>query len=164
MRVRRDDGFTLIELLVAMSLAVIVMTVGILALRGYLLAQREVGTVSDVRSSLRMAQERSLSEGRTYCVYFTSTSWTLYKSSCTVSANKSNGPWRVQDTSIQLQSVSFPAPSTAVPNQTTACPTAGACAYFYPRGTALAGSLTVTRGSNTHTVTVEGLTGRVTSN
>jgi prepilin-type N-terminal cleavage/methylation domain-containing protein len=162
-RCKQDEGFTLIELLVAMSLAGIVMTLGILAMHGYLLSQRESGTVSDVRSTLRMANERALSEGKTYCVYFTSTQWSLYRTDCTVAGDKVNGPWRVQDTSITLSSISFPAPNPAVANQTTSCPVTGACAYFYPRGTALAGSLRVVRASDSHPVTVEGLTGRVTA-
>jgi prepilin-type N-terminal cleavage/methylation domain-containing protein len=161
--VRRDadGGFTLIELLTAMVLAGILMTLGLFALRGYLLASRESGTASDIRSVLRLAAERSLSEGRTYCVSFTATTWALYKADCTVSTNKVNGPWSVPDSRISLANVSFPAPSSAVPGQATACSAASSCAYFYPRGTALAGSLLVTRSGKTYTISVEGLTARV---
>jgi hypothetical protein len=126
-----------------------------------LMSNREAGTANGVRRALRNASESSLSQGRTYCVLFTATTWTVYKSDCTVSANKSSGPFQVNDTSITLSSVSFPAPASAVPNQTTACPQAGKCAYFYPRGTALPGTVQVTRSSKTYTISVEGLTSRV---
>src|SRR5947209_16631555 len=88
-----DSGFSLIELLTAMVLAGVLMTIGMFALRGYLLSSRESGTATDIRSTLRQAGERSLSEGRTYCVAFTSTSWSLYKADCSVSTNRVGGPW-----------------------------------------------------------------------
>ena len=158
---RGDSGFTLLELLTAMIIGSILMTLGIFAMRGYLNASRQSGTATDVRSALRLASEQALSEGRTYCVKFTSTTWTLYKSNCTVAANKAGGPWTVQDSAISLTNISFPAPATPVTGQTTACGTAGTCAYFYPRGTALAGSLNVVRSGKTYTISVEGLTARV---
>lgn len=158
---RRDDaGITLIELIVTMVLAGILMAIGMYAMRNYLLSSREAGTASGIRSALRNASENSLSQGRTYCVYFTATTWTVYKSDCTVTANKTAGPYTVSDPSITLSTI-FTAPGTPVPNQTTACPVASRCAYFYPRGTALAGNVAVTRGSKTYTISVEGLTSRV---
>ncbi len=151
----------MIELIVTLSIAGVLMSIGILAMHTFLIAQRERGTASDVRSALRSTGERALSEGRTYCVSFTTTTWTVYRSDCTVPANKVAGPYRVEDQSITVTAVSFPAPQTPVPGQNTACPTAGQCVYFYPRGTALAGSLQISRPGKTYTVTVEGLTGRV---
>jgi len=144
-----------------LTLMGIVMSIGILAMRNFLMSNREAGTANGVRSALRNASESSLSQGRTYCVSFTSTTWTVYKADCTVSANKVSGPFKVDDPSITLSSISFPAPGTPVPNQTTACPTASRCAYFYPRGTALPGSLRVVRSGKTYTLNVEGLTSRV---
>ena len=147
--------------MVTLALAGILMTIGILAMHGYLISNRHQNTADGIRSSLRGAGERSISEGRTYCVYFTATTWTVYRSDCTVAANKTDGPMTVQDPSITIGSVSFTPPGTAVPGQNTACPTANKCAYFYPRGTALPGTLRVSRPGKTYTVTVEGLTGRV---
>jgi Tfp pilus assembly protein FimT len=157
----RDAGITLIELVVTLALATILMTIGILAMKNYLVSNRQANTADGIRSALRMAGEQALSEGRTYCVYFTSTTWAVYRADCTVAANKTNGPERVLDPSITLGSIAFPPPATAIPGQTTACPTSGKCAYFYPRGTALKGSLQVVRSSKTYTVSVEGLTSRV---
>ena len=144
-----------------MSIASVLMTIGLYSARSYLIAHRESGTATDIRSALRNAGEQSLSEGRTYCVYFTSTTWAVYKTSCTLSGNKVAGPNQVQDSSITLTAVAFPAPSSPIPNQATACPAPGRCAYFYPRGTALAGSLVVSRPGKTYQIDVEGLTGRV---
>lgn len=156
-----NSGFTLVEVVVALALASIVGSLGILSMRSFLISNREAGTAADIRSALRNASELSVSEGRTYCVYFTATTWTLYRSDCTVSANKASGSQQVDDTSITLKSFSFTPPAAAVFGQTTACPTANQCAYFYPRGTALGGSLQVTRPSKTYTINVEGLTARV---
>ena len=152
---------TLVETVVTLALAGLVMTIGFLAVRNFLLSSREQGTAQQIRSTLRNAEEQALSQGRTYCVYFTATTWTTYKSDCTVVGDKVSGPSQVADTSITLSSIAFPSPALAVPGQTTACPAAGVCAYFYPRGTALPGSLRVVRAGKTYTLTVEGLTGRV---
>jgi prepilin-type N-terminal cleavage/methylation domain-containing protein len=156
-----DSGFTLIELIVTITIASILMAIGMFAMRNFLISNREAGTASGIRSALRNASENSLSQGRTYCIYFTATTWTVYKSDCTVTADKVNGPFQVNDPSITLTSISFPAPGSAVPGQTTACPDAGKCAYFYPRGTALPGDLQVTRPGKAYSLHVEGLTSRV---
>jgi len=157
----RDTGMTLVETVFTIAIAGILMAIGFTAVRSFLFANREQGTAQQIRSALRNAEEQTLSQGRTYCVYFTSSTWATYKSDCTVAANKTVGPQQVADTSIALASISFPAPSPAILGQGTACPVAGKCAYFYPRGTALAGSLQVTRTGKTYTLSVEGLTGRV---
>jgi len=157
----RDAGLTLIELMVTLALAGILMTIGILAMKAYLISNRQAQTADSIRSTLRNAGEQSLSEGRTYCVYFTATTWTVYRADCTVAANKTSGPEIVRDPSITLSSITFTPPAAAVPGQSTACPVANRCAYFYPRGTALRGSLQVVRSSKTYTVSVEGLTSRV---
>lgn len=167
--VKRDGGFTMLEMIVTLALGSILMATATWGMHSYLVSTRESGTATDVRSALRNAAERSLSEGRTYCVYLQSTKWTLYKYACSgttpagIAAQKVSGPFAVQDPSITITSVNFPAPSPASPNQVTNCPTAGKCAYFYPRGNALAGSLKVVRSGKTYTINVEGLTARVST-
>jgi prepilin-type N-terminal cleavage/methylation domain-containing protein len=156
-----DSGFTLIEMIVAIALMSIVMGLGILAMRSFLISNRESGTAFGIRSALRNASELSVSEGRTYCVSFTATTWTTYQSDCTVAADRVGGSQQVTDPSITLSSFSFAAPATAIPGQTTSCPTTNRCAYFYPRGTALGGGLQVVRTGKTYTISVEGLTSRV---
>ena len=147
--------------MVTLAIAGILMASATWGMRSYLIANRESGTAQEVRGALRAAAEQSLSEGRTYCVYFTGTTWTTYRFDCTVSSNKVDGPHNVEDSSITLSAITFAPPVTPVVGQTTACPTANRCAYFYPRGTALAGGLSVTRPGKTYTINVEGLTGRV---
>jgi prepilin-type N-terminal cleavage/methylation domain-containing protein len=156
-----DAGFTLIEMLITLAIGSVLMAIATWGMRAYLISNREANTARDVRSALRNAGEQALSEGRTYCVYFTATTWTVYRSDCTVPANKTSGPFQVEDSSITLTSLSFPAPGSPVAGQNTACPQSGKCAYFYPRGTALAGTLRVTRPGKTYTLTLEGLTARV---
>src|SRR4051812_18594168 len=148
-------------MLITLSIGSVLMAIATWGMRAYLIANREGNTARDIRSALRNAGEQALSEGRTYCVYFTATTWTVYRSDCTVAANKTSGPLQVEDPSITLASVSFPAPATPIVGQSTACPQSGQCAYFSPRGTALAGSLRVTRPSKAYTITIEGLTARV---
>jgi prepilin-type N-terminal cleavage/methylation domain-containing protein len=160
-RTDRESGFTLLELMVSVVIGSAIMSIALWGMHNYLLASRHSGTATDIRSGLRNVAEQALSEGRTYCVYFTNTQWTTYRSDCTISANKTSGPVKVQDPSITLPTVAFPAPATAIPGQNTACPQAGRCAYFYPRGTALAGSVQVVRPNKTYTINVEGLTARV---
>jgi prepilin-type N-terminal cleavage/methylation domain-containing protein len=156
-----DGGFSLIEMIVAIALMSIVMSLGILAMKSFLMSNRESGTAFDIRSALRNASELSVSEGRTYCVYFTATSWTTYRSDCTVAADRVGGSQQVSDPSITLSAFSFAPPGAAIPGQTTACATTNRCAYFYPRGTALGGGLQVVRAGKTYTINGEGLTSRV---
>jgi hypothetical protein len=78
-----------------------------------------------------------------------------------VAADRVGGSQQVADPSITLSSFSFTPPAATIPGQATSCPTANGCAYFYPRGTALGGGLQVTRTGKTYTISVEGLTSRV---
>jgi prepilin-type N-terminal cleavage/methylation domain-containing protein len=158
---RREAGFTMIEMIVTLAIASVLMAIATWGMHNYLIASSEAGTAGDVVSALRNAAEQSLSEGRTYCVYLTSSAWTVYRSDCTVAADKTNGPNQVTDTSVTLGTITFPVPNPPIANQRTACPVTGRCAYFYPRGTALAGGLQVTRPGKTYSISVEGLTGRV---
>lgn len=160
----REQGFTMIELMVTISLAGILMVTATWTFLAYLNSSREQNTAVEIRAALRNTGERALSEGRTYCVYFDSgnRTYTTYRSDCTIAAN-AVAPATTDATNVGLASISFPPPTTAIPNQRTACLVTNACAYFYPRGTALAGSLSVTRtgSSRTYQISVEGLTSRV---
>jgi prepilin-type N-terminal cleavage/methylation domain-containing protein len=153
-----ESGFTLIELLVTMVLASILGTTGLFALQTYSQAQDHQGTADEVVSELRLAGQRSLSEGRTYCVHFdTGTdAWTVWRSECsTVGGTPVSDPQPARGL-VQLDSPSF-----APADPTAPCPQTNACAYLYPRGTGSPGSVDVVRDGTTITVTVEGLTSRV---
>ncbi|MEP7055021.1 MAG: prepilin-type N-terminal cleavage/methylation domain-containing protein [Actinomycetota bacterium] len=166
MRIARpDDGYTLIEVMTAISLGAILMAVSTWSFVRYNRATSQSGTAIELRSLFRNVGERALSEGRTYCVYINdgSDSWSTYKSDCTVAANKVDGPKKPDNGTVAITSVSFGVAAPAIANQTRACPVANACAYFYPRGNALAGTVSVTRSgtSKTYTISIEGLTARV---
>ncbi len=152
------SGFTLIELLVTMVLASILGTTGLFALQTYSQAQGHQGTADEVVSTLRSAAQRSLSEGRTYCVHFNTgtDSWTVWRSECsTVGGTPVSDPQPARGL-VQLDSPSF-----APADPTAPCPQTDACAYLYPRGTGSPGSVDVVHDGNAITVTVEGLTSRV---
>ena len=162
---RGDHGVTLVELMAAIALAGILTATATWTFANYLRTTQHRDTGVEVRAALRSAAERALSEGRTYCIYFDAATGTYstYRSDCTVAANKVATATTGAST-VHFTAVAFTPPSAAVPNQTTACPKPKACAYFYPRGTAIPGVLDITRssgGTKAYRITVEGLTSRV---
>ncbi|MDP9239995.1 MAG: prepilin-type N-terminal cleavage/methylation domain-containing protein [Actinomycetota bacterium] len=161
---RRPDGFSLIEVLTSIVIAGILLATVSMSFARYLRSTQQSNTATEIRAELRNAAERSLSEGRTYCVYFNTAARTYatYRSDCTVSANRVTLA-RPGSTLVTVSAVNFTPPSPAVPNQASSCPTLNACAYFYPRGNGVPGSVTITRSgsSKIYTVSVEGLTSRV---
>lgn len=156
---RGDDGFTLIELTVVTALMSVLGAITMTAFVNYQRAADVEGTAGDVVSTLRTTAQRSVTEGRTYCVSFGTapSTYTVYRSSCQVSSpvalptKKARGP------------AVFSGPSFTPANASTdLCSTGAGCAYFYPRGTGSPGSVLVQRPDGTTiTVSIEGLTSRV---
>lgn len=159
-----DAGFTLIEALSVMAIAGILMAISVWGIHSYLVASREKGTATQIQSALRNTADRSLAEGRTYCVLFTSTTWSVYVHDCSVTTNLTGGVQKVGG-SDQTLTAAFPVPSSMDPTEVTNCPSSGRCAYFYPRGNAIAGTVTISRrgSGKQYVVTVIGLTGRVST-
>jgi prepilin-type N-terminal cleavage/methylation domain-containing protein len=166
----REGGFSLIEMLVTISIAGIVMATATIGFGAYSKARAESGTANNLVNSLRDAAERAQAEGRTYCVSFDSTTtWSVWRYACTTSgaggsalATPLGGITKTQGTSyLTFSGSSFTAPTTL--GMAYSCGTSGSCVYFYPRGVASAGSLTVRRSGSTktYTVNVGGLTSRV---
>jgi prepilin-type N-terminal cleavage/methylation domain-containing protein len=159
-----DSGFTLIEALTVLAIAGVLMAISVWGMHSYLVSSREKGTATQIQSTLRNTADRSLAEGRTYCVLFTSTTWSVYVHDCTVSTNLTDGPHKAGG-SDQTLAAAFPVPTGMDPTEVTNCPSSGRCAYFYPRGNAIAGTVAISRrgSGKQYTVTVIGLTGRVTT-
>jgi prepilin-type N-terminal cleavage/methylation domain-containing protein len=151
-----ESGFTLVELLVTMAIASVLMSIGIYGFVNWQHTAQQQGSASALVSSLRTASERAISEGRTYCVDVSgSTSYSLWRYSCDAGGTKVAGPNTVQS-NISLATVNT-LPVGA------ACPGGHKCVYFYPRGTAVPTTVTVSSSvrSRTYVVHVEGLTARV---
>jgi prepilin-type N-terminal cleavage/methylation domain-containing protein len=152
-----DSGFTLIELLVTMAIASVLMSIGIYGFVNWQHTAQQQGSASSLVSTLRTASERAISEGRTYCVDVSGgTSYSLWRYSCgSAVGTKVAGPYAVQS-KVSLATVNT-LPAGA------ACPGGDKCVYFYPRGTAVPTTVTVSSSvrSRTYVVHVEGLTARV---
>jgi prepilin-type N-terminal cleavage/methylation domain-containing protein len=173
-----DAGFTLIEMMVTIIVAGILIATATMALNAYTKAQSEKGTANRVVSSLRDAAGRAQAEGRTYCVSIDSaTSWTVWRYSCdsswtgtslqggTLTPTKVGVASRQGQASIDMTTAPPAFTAISAIGLASGCGTAGTghCVYFYPRGIASAGSLTVVRSGSTKTyvVNVGGLTSRV---
>jgi prepilin-type N-terminal cleavage/methylation domain-containing protein len=151
-----DSGFTLVELLVTMAIASVLMSIGIYGFVNWQHTAQQQGSASAVVSTLRTASERAISEGRTYCVDVSGgKSYTLWRYSCDAAGTQVAGPNVVQS-NVSLATVN------TLPTGAT-CPSGHSCVYFYPRGTAVPTTVTVSSSvrSRTYVVHVEGLTARV---
>lgn len=158
-RLREEAGTTMVEILTVVMIMGIMMGIAAIGLISYRTTSEHRATRDVVVSTLRHASERALSEQRTYCVQFTTTTWSLYRAAC-------SGVTSVAvQTSVPLDSnaESLAGAFTHPAGHTSACGT-GTCVYFYPRGNGSDGSLTISRaGRSNYTVEVEGLTSRVST-
>lgn len=157
---RDDQGFTLIELLVVMIIGGVIATLGTFSFTNWQSQSEHRGTTDRVISQLRQASVNAVSEGRTYCVELREPTavvqvWRLRCGTGTAIG----GVVRPQGAGMSLTAA--PPAVTA----TTPCPSTSKCFYFYPRGTATPGTVTVvsTKRDMTYTIRVEGLTARVFS-
>ena len=151
----RDGGFTLIELMVTMAIVTTLMSIGVFTFTRWQNVSHQKGSAESVVSALRNAAERSVSEGRTYCVDFnsaTTQAYVVYRVACGTGSVAGGGSKTLSPKVLLATSVS-----------STPCPASHKCIYFYPRGTASAATVIVssTARSQLYTVHVEGLTARV---
>ena len=175
---RREDGFTLIELLTVMALTTVLLTLSAIAVRHFMFVQALSTSTDSVTTQMRQAQQQAESESHplVYGVWFInvgdSTRWgTLqYDPDPTL-------PWpckeigkRGFERGVQVESVSFAVDSVRTSECRTALGSAGVdesasaqIAFFYARGTATPGSVTLEQTvlDRTTTLDVTGITGRV---
>lgn len=155
----RDEGFTLLELIVVMVIGSVLMAIGSVGAMSWKRGAEERGSVKQLQSTLRAAAENATAEGRAYCVDLsgnrTFSTWRYACSSAT--GTQTTGAMQTQSSQVTFVATStFTAPAPA-------CPAGDTCFYFWPRGTATPGTVTVSSSarSNVYVIHVEGLTSRV---
>jgi prepilin-type N-terminal cleavage/methylation domain-containing protein len=161
-----DRGITLVELLVTMSLIGILGAIATWSLHTYSVGQSMKATTNDVLSEFRAVAQRATAEDRTYCVSIDSaTQYSLWRYSCNPSEPTTPAAPKLVSTSYVngnslLKDVSFTSTSTNLAH--TCRPGTLGCVFFYPRGNASGGSITVGRSgtSASRVISVVGLTGR----
>lgn len=151
---QRDSGISIVEVLMTMVLLGIMAAIAITGFTSWSKASGQVGQARELQSVLRQAQQRAITEGRAICLQFNGTqSFSVYRGACdNVAKVQVLGPYAANSAEIHFASPAFTATSGTSTGVT-----------FHARGTAWPGTVTVTRNgsSKVYTLTVEGLTGRV---
>jgi type II secretory pathway pseudopilin PulG len=146
----------MVEMLVSMSIVGVMTGLAVTGWSGYAAASEHSGTRNDIVSALRAANQRALAEAKPYCVTFDTAAgtWSTHRLSCTGAVVK--GPETVESGRITLTEAGFLQSDGSTQAQV----------LFSARGTGSKGSLKVRRtgSSKVYTVSVEGLTGRVSTN
>jgi type II secretion system protein H len=159
---RREGGFSLVELLAGILLTGIIVTLGAAALRGYWLRQGLDRAAATITTEMRGAQQKAMAESHPVVYGLrlepNSSRWSIVQfdprkasNQCTVVENHD------LPAGVRVASADFTSGGAAA----TACGTTPT-AFFFPRGTATAGTVTFrsTHASPTRTIVVHGLTGR----
>ncbi len=151
----RESGFTLLELLVTMTILGVIVAIAVAPYRNFQRTQAHLNSTRRLVGSLRNAQVRAVAENSTYRVSFASNgkSWTLARLVGTSTWTTVGPTVTPSDPQITIREAVFRQSDGSE----------GSTVYFYPRGSASKGSLVVGRDdrSKVYTVTVEGLTARV---
>jgi prepilin-type N-terminal cleavage/methylation domain-containing protein len=156
-RATSDSGFTLLELICVLAVFGVLAAISVGGLRQWAQAHEESGTAAGIQSVLRETQQRAVTEGRSMCVNFNvaAQTYSIYRGACNdviPAPVLVAGPLHTAGINVRIAAATFTGPAGTTTGVT-----------FKARGTAWPGSVQVVRqGSPTvHTVSVEGLTGRV---
>ncbi len=150
----REGGFTLLELLVTMTFLGVLVAIAVAPYKNYQRSSAHLNATRKVVASLRNAQVNAVAENATYRVTFAADgkSWQLARQNGTAWNNI--GPAVTPgDGVVTVRNLAFRQADGSI----------GPVVYFYPRGSATKGSLSVGRDdrAKVYSVTVEGLTARV---
>lgn len=154
-RLSRDGGFTLSEVLTTIALMGVLMAIAVGGWTAWSKASSQSGAAREIQSTMRVAQQRAVTEGRATCVLFDDAddSYTVYTGKCSDATKvKVFGPVKAGG-SVRIDSPSFTASGGS----------ASAGATFEARGTGSPGDVRVTRdgSSKVYVLSVDWLTGRV---
>jgi prepilin-type N-terminal cleavage/methylation domain-containing protein len=170
---RNDKGFTLIEVLTTLALTGILLAMGGIAARQFWMNRALSGGAETVITQMRTTQEKASSESfpLVYGVRFDpgTAKWWVVKydpvnpgpgdDQCTTIETHNF------DTGVTITAASFdPDPTiTAFCKTKLSAPADNAIAFFYPKGNATPGSVTLRQPTidKTRTIEVAGITGRV---
>lgn len=157
MPARPDDGVTMVELVVVIAMMGALMAFAVVGWTAWASASAQDGAASTLEGTLRQAQQQAVSDGWATCVQFDATAdtWTTYEGACGSGGATLAGPVGLGDERLDLVDVAFvPAAGGSTTGVT-----------FSARGTASPGRVRIARdgGDRVVTITVEGLTGRVTT-
>jgi Tfp pilus assembly protein FimT len=157
--VSADAGATLVEAMVVVAMIGTLTAMAVWGIRGWATANAFKGASQQIQSVMRSAQQRAITEGTSFCVWFDtgSDTYATYRSVCNgqpAAALKTAGPWGLGSSAVHLSGPAFVDPLSATQHGVT----------FLPRGSAWPGQVSVVRdGSLTKVVHVEGMTGRVSA-
>ncbi len=149
-----QGGFTLIELSVVLGMLGVLLALGTPAWQRYQANQEDRSAAAVVVSMMRNAHVRATAEATSYRVDVDAAGRTLTLLRYDGSAYVARRSEKLEGNNVRVHEVAF-TNSAGVP----------ASAYFYARGTASPGKVVLKRADRDlkHTITVEGLTGRVST-
>jgi len=151
-----DSGATLVEVMVVVALVGVLSAMAVWGIRGWATASAFKGASQQVQSVLRTTQQRAITEGTSFCVQFdvATDQYTVFRSACTDTDKvKTAGPFGTCSNKVKLEAPAF----------VDALNTERSGVTFSPRGSAWPGHVAIVRGSKSHVVHVEGMTGRVSA-
>jgi prepilin-type N-terminal cleavage/methylation domain-containing protein len=174
---RRESGFTLIELFVVMAISTILMTLGAAAVRHFWFMNAVDKGAEQVQSELRQLQQRATAQSHpmVYGAWFrtggTNSTWGILKFDPKTASTATDdvctqvgGPEMLPDgATFSAADFNMSTAATIESKCTSVAPAGSKRVYFYARGTATPGSVTVhqTNIAESRTLTVSALTGRV---